>query len=178
MKRITTSMIVGAICFASLSPLFWGPVSHGNERDAILGLAPNLQAKESGGPPVSAQNKPSDQGHSKPCANTTLRDTHGYSFNGTVLAFGEIAATGTVSFDGAGNLSGTYAESVNGTIIQGQFVGSYTVNSDCTGSGGLMGPLPGSWSALVNFVIVNNGKETLLVGASPGTVVIGYTKRL
>ncbi len=46
MKRITTSMIVGAICFASLSPLFWGPVSHGNERDAILGLAPNLQAKE------------------------------------------------------------------------------------------------------------------------------------
>jgi len=177
MKR-TITLVVVLISFASILIHFLRPVSRSEGEIDSVALIPNLLAKASGGPPSGPQDDSVEHALSKPCTNQTLSDAHGFSFNGTVFAFGAIAATGKIVFDGSGNISGSYAESLNGRIIQGHFVGSYTVNSDCTGSGTVRGPFPGSWSALVNFVIVNNTKETLLVGASPGAVVTGFTKRL
>ena len=91
--------------------------------------------------------------------------------------FGPVAGQGTIVFTGAGNLSGSYNESVNGVLFQGQFTGSLSVNADCTGAGTLTG-LSGTWTVQLHVVIVDNGKEILLLETDPGRVVSGVAKRL
>ena len=92
---------------------------------------------------------------------------------------GLVAAVGKISFDGDGNVSGSYSESLGAVIIKGNFVGAYAVHSDCTVSATLMGAkAPSSWSAQADGVIVDDGRELFLVGTDSGTVVNGVLKKL
>jgi hypothetical protein len=70
--------------------------------------------------------------------NCSLKRAAGkWSFtdNGTVVGVGPRVAVGVLTLDSAGNVSnGVATSSLNGAIAQETFSGTYTVNSDCTGT--------------------------------------------
>ena len=60
----------------------------------------------------------------------------GFTDNGTVVGIGPRTAVGVFTLDGAGSLvDGVATSSLNGSIAQETFSGTYTVNTDCTGTG-------------------------------------------
>jgi hypothetical protein len=72
------------------------------------------------------------------CSSASIIGTFGYTHTGTRIDGGNPgprAEVGTFTADGHGNLTGSKTKSENGTITQGvTFTGTYSVNSDCTGS--------------------------------------------
>lgn len=55
--------------------------------------------------------------------------------NGTVVNVGPRTAVGVFTLDGKGNLlNGAAASSLNGNVASETFSGTYTVNSDCSGT--------------------------------------------
>jgi hypothetical protein len=76
------------------------------------------------------------------CSVSTLKGDYAVHGQGTVVAqlpnlppppfqFAEVAIA---TLDGAGNLSGKATLSLGGIAVQGTFSGTYSVNSDCTGT--------------------------------------------
>lgn len=116
------------------------------------------------------------RGRARPCSPRTMKGTHGYSYHGTVLGKA-ITATGPITFDGRGSLFATYDVNLGGTPFQGRFIGTYTVNDDCTGTVTLQLPLLGL-STNGSFVIVNEGQETFFTGTDDGIAITGVTKKL
>jgi len=58
-----------------------------------------------------------------------------FTDNGTVVGIGPRIATGVFTLDGAGNLrNGLATSSLNGSIADETFSGTYTVNPNCTGT--------------------------------------------
>jgi hypothetical protein len=85
-----------------------------------LGIAPTAQAADKG------------------CSNATLNGTFAYTNTGFVTAppalAGPFAGVGTQNFDGSGGTTATAWISQNGNIVPVTIKGTYTVNSDCTGT--------------------------------------------
>lgn len=114
------------------------------------------------------------------CDATILNAAYGYSFTGPIfdnagnLNFFSVA--GRFLPDGQGGLTGKDTFSFDGSILRGRtYTGTYTVNSDCTGSITLSDPINGTIDA--DFVIVNNGNELQLVAYDNGTNITGSAKR-
>jgi hypothetical protein len=126
------------------------------------------------------------------CTNASVAGTWG-----TILTGTQIPATGAVPFasvnrttyDFAGNFWGSQTRSSNGTVSRVTYVGTYTLNSDCTGkktvraydkSGNLLN------TAEEDFVLVRNAKElfeiftsvTLPNGTSVPVVISGHSIKL
>lgn len=110
----------------------------------------------------------------KGCSLETLEGRYGLTFSGfttrgtvpaPINAFIPVIGGGLVTFDGEGNLSASETVSLGGQIIPVNVPGTYTVNSDCTGT------LTTS-AAHLNLVIVRNGREILAVNADHGNVVL------
>jgi hypothetical protein len=79
--------------------------------------------------PPAAQAEGSSCSLSRAAANWTFTDS------GTVIGIGPRAALGKFTLDAAGSLSnGVATSSLNGVIAEETFYGTYTVNSDCTGT--------------------------------------------
>lgn len=74
------------------------------------------------------------------CSVATLQGTYGFFEQGTYVGkIGPfppgpfpVAIVGSVTYDGAGNLSGAYTGNFGGFIVSAPFTGTYTVNRDCT----------------------------------------------
>jgi hypothetical protein len=95
------------------------------------------------------------------CTVANLNGTYAFSFNG-------------FANDGAGNVSASYTDSTNGHISKGnQDVGTYTVNSDCTGSI-IDTTTGGRW----DVAILGNGVELYLIGTNKGITQTGLIKKL
>jgi hypothetical protein len=108
------------------------------------------------------------------CRAATLNGRYGLTFNGystngavpaPISAFIPVVGGGLVTFDGNGNLSASETVNLGGKILSVNLPGTYTVNSDCTGS--LM-----TANAHLNLVIVRNGREILAVNTDQGHVVV------
>jgi hypothetical protein len=116
----------------------------------VLVLAPNVRA-----------------GEDKRCTNATLEGPYGAISNGTVFGQGLTAQVGIWTFDGNGNaaLAGTNVSEDKG-VQHVTDTGTYTVNSDCTGSS-VIGV------RTFDFVIIDNGQEILQIAtlAQPRRVV-------
>jgi len=86
------------------------------------------------------------------------------------------AIVGQVKLDGKGNLSGIETVSVGGTISAVQFTGTYTENPDCLGTVQITSP---AFPAPANFnaVVVNSGKELLLIQTDNNTEVTGTAQQ-
>jgi hypothetical protein len=75
------------------------------------------------------------------CSLANLNGTYAVSRQGTLVTsilglpapapWGEVARA---DFNGAGTLSATVALNIGGAVINGNVTGTYTVNSDCTGT--------------------------------------------
>ena len=128
--------------------------------------------------PITAQeiSFAQEQGRTKTCSPRTMKGTHGYSYHGTVMGKA-ITATGPITFDGRGSLFATYNVNLGGIPFKGQFIGTYTVADDCTGTVTLQLPKLGI-STNGSFIIVNDGKETYFTGTDDGVAITGETKKL
>jgi hypothetical protein len=69
------------------------------------------------------------------CSLAGAAGNYGFTDMGTVVGIGPRTAIGVFTLDGAGYLqNGVATSSLNGSIAQETFSGTYTVNSDCTGT--------------------------------------------
>jgi len=74
---------------------------------------------------------------------------------------------GVATFDGAGDISAAYSGSLNGQVFTNQTTaGTYTVNSDCTGS--VSYTSGGAAGSTYNFVIADGGNEIFAVDTGTG----------
>jgi hypothetical protein len=66
--------------------------------------------------------------------NETLHGNYMTISSGTIVGVGPITAVAHTAYDGKGNLVNPITRSLNSVISTGTAIGTYTVNSDCTGS--------------------------------------------
>jgi len=88
----------------------------------LLGLAALVQA------PALLAN---DDG---PCSYRSVSGAFGYTVNGIRNGVGPVAGAGTVTFHQDGTVEGKQTVSFNGIIADETYSGTYTVQSDCSGS--------------------------------------------
>jgi hypothetical protein len=104
----------------------------------------------------------SNEGH---CSNRTLFGDYGYASEGVLLPAPGVSlqfrSVGMTHFDGKGNLTWVEHTVVNGTSLGAGWTaasGTYTVNSDCTGTAVVNtpnSPVPLNLA----FMVVREGKE-------------------
>lgn len=120
------------------------------------------------------------------CSPVTVKGTHVAFEQGQFVTavpglfpLGPFVNTAKVTFDGAGNLSGTYVAVIgDGTVRTGAVSGTYTVGSDCTYSDDFVVTIPG-----VSFLVPLHHKgfiasegilqEVHYVYVDPSGVVLG-----
>jgi len=73
------------------------------------------------------------------CSPSRVAGEWGYTYTGTIILpapTGPVpsAAVGRATFDAAGNVSTTQTSSTGGKVAENTVKGTYTVNSDCTGT--------------------------------------------
>jgi hypothetical protein len=116
----------------------------------------------------------------KGCSNASLQGTFAYTVTGSFVAapapLGPYAETGAQTFDGNGLTAASGMSSTNGNISPATSAGTYTVNSDCTGTFTLQ-IAPGI-AAHYFFVIANSGSEYHAVCLDPVAVISRIGVRL
>jgi hypothetical protein len=115
------------------------------------------------------------------CSAATLNGTYVLTFSGfftrgpvpaAINNFTPVAGGGLVTFDGNGNVSASETVSIGGLITPVNVPGTYTVNSDCTGT------FITTPNAHLNLVILRNGREIQAVNTVPGNVILdNFIKR-
>lgn len=103
------------------------------------------------------------------CSNATLRGTYSDSDTGTIIGAGPFAGVNLDTFDGKGNLAVSGMSSVNGSVSGVVASGTYTVNTDCTGTYTVSDAYGDTFDAF--FVIDQGGNELQIVITNPGTVI-------
>jgi hypothetical protein len=107
-----------------------------------------------------------------PLGNETLHGNYMTISTGTIVGVGPITAVGRTAYDGKGNLVNPYTVSVNGVISTGTGIGTYTVNSDCTGS------VVRTDGSHYSFVVTPDGSRIDSINIDPGRVFSGTAIRL
>ena len=108
-----------------------------------------------------------------PLGNATLHGSYTVFGTGTIVGVGPVTVVGVHTWDGQGNTVATYTASVNGTIFTDVTVtGTYTVNSDCTGSNAE------SDGSNYSLVASPDGHGTTWIRTDAGTVISGTETRL
>jgi hypothetical protein len=110
------------------------------------------------------------------CGLQTLKGTYAAMFNGVAFDVGPFASVGVVTFDGNGNVSATHRASFNGVPGVFTFAGTYEVEADCTGTMTTIHN-PGEFEGHFYFVILDKGKEVLLIQQDPGSIFTATFKR-
>jgi hypothetical protein len=118
-----------------------------------------------------------------PCSGSVLSgNSYGYSSHGLVAAgngngfprvggFVPFADAGQISFQADGSVSGVDNENLGGVVIPGQsVVGTYIVNSDCTGAATMtIAGVDNSW----HFVILQGADQVIFIATPSGIVWAG-----
>jgi hypothetical protein len=127
-----------------------------------LGLAPTAKADDKG------------------CSKLTLKGTFAHAGAGFITAppatAGPFAHVSAQTFDGDGGTTATGIVSVNGNIIPVTEKGTYTVNSDCTGTWTVQ-LSPVGITGHVFFVIYDTGNALQVIGTDANLVVTGVLQR-
>jgi len=109
------------------------------------------------------------------CGLAGKKQTFAFSLAGTDDKARPDAFVGQVILDGKGNLTGKMTVSIDGGIGPASLTGTYTENADCTGTMQITSSL-GSTSNL-NTVVVNMGKEILLIATDSGSIISGNAQQ-
>jgi hypothetical protein len=110
------------------------------------------------------------------CTTASFQGAFGYTFTG-LTGFNALpfASVGRLVADGQGNLAGAETDSSNGDIFKRTYSGTYTVNSDCTGSEVTLDNF--GKTVKCNFVIVAGGREIQAIETDNNTAVVGCLKQ-
>ena len=110
------------------------------------------------------------------CTDLGVKANYGFQDTGLVVGSGPIALTGRLTLDGNGGAKGSQSGTQAGAVVTNvPLSGSYSVNSDCTGSATLTPQ--GGVATNFNFVLVNGGKTVLAIDTDATTVITGTLKR-
>jgi hypothetical protein len=124
---------------------------------------------------------PTAKADNKGCSNATLRGSYAQTGSGVITAppdqAGPFANVGTLVFDGNGNLTGTLVVSSNGSSSPATETGTYTVNSDCTGTYTVQ-IAPFGITSQAFFAIDTNGDELEIIVTDAGSVITCVAKKL
>jgi hypothetical protein len=124
---------------------------------------------------------PAAKADDKGCSNTTLRGSYAQTGSGVITAppdqAGPFANVGTLIFDGKGGLTGTLVVSSNGSSSPATETGTYTVNSDCTGTYTVQ-IAPFGITSQAFFAIDTNGDELEIIVTDAGSVITCVAKKL
>jgi len=116
----------------------------------------------------------------KGCNTATLQGTFAYTITGSFVAapapLGPYAEVGAQTFDGSGGTVATGMSNTNGSVASATRTGTYTVNSDCTGTFSFQ-IAPGI-SSHYFFVIANDGSAYQAVCLDPVAVITRIGTRL
>jgi hypothetical protein len=117
----------------------------------------------------------------KGCSNSSLTGTFAYTVSGSFVAapapVGALyAETGSQTFDGVGGTTTAGMSNTNGSVMPTSSQGTYTVNSDCTGT--FILPIAPGIAAHYFFVIADSGAEYQAVCLDPVAVITRIGKRL
>ncbi len=119
-----------------------------------------------------------------PCSLATLNGTYGVWEQGTIAPAPPelpipIVMAALATYDGAGNLSGTFQASLGGLPVPGTFSGTYTVASDCTYTETFVADPPGGAPLHVSGVITGQGtfREIHYIYTDLGRVISGVAKK-
>lgn len=109
------------------------------------------------------------------CGLSGIRQQFAALLLGQIIGGSSIAYVAQITLDGNGNVSGSGTFDVGGTFRVTTITGTYTETSNCKGTIHLM---PTGSSALnFAFVVVNAGKELLLVETDSNASVAGNMQR-
>lgn len=117
------------------------------------------------------------------CTTAAIKGSFGFETSGVFLA--GAPATGAVAFigelnltlspTGEGLISGNVASSEGGTFSEETVTGSYRIGRDCTGTATIT---PNGLSEMhFTFVVVDHGKEMLVIQTDANTIVSGTLVR-
>ncbi len=133
--------------------------------------------------PAAAQDRDDHRDHlrgwERECSLRTLHGGYGIFVQGTLVAapYYPFVVSGLFTYDGEGNVSGTYNQSVGGGISAGTAEGTYQVNPDCTYSA----ELTLSNGSVVHRVGTITGEgmqqEIHIVYTDPTSVAFGTLKK-
>jgi len=105
------------------------------------------------------------------CGLGTSNRTFAVNLSGTVVGTGPIGYTGQLILSATGSVTGTMTLNVNGTVTNKVNVrGTYTEGSNCMGTAAITA---GTSKMNFDFVVVNSGKELLMLETDTNTVVSG-----
>ena len=115
----------------------------------------------------------------KGCNKASLQGTYAFKGTGSVIEPPAVFLLDVVfaqTFDGNGALTATGLQSHNGNILQVTQTGTYTVNSDCTGTyTAQLSPI--GITVHFFFVIADSGNELEVISTDAGTVLAGVARR-
>jgi hypothetical protein len=120
--------------------------------------------------------------HASVCNNWTIQGTYAFTLRGQIflpdgsaLLIDGIAKT---TFDGRGNLTQVDAVADNGNLAPGwrPGTGSYSVNSDCTGTQTIV--VPGLPDLHLQFIVSSAGNTIRQVVIDPGSAVTAEGERV
>ena len=126
------------------------------------------------GPHAVAQ---SEESRRDSCSNRTLRGSYAFAIDGTIIAGPNrllLRGLAMTEFDGRGNLTQVDFTTINGVPAGPSWrpaVGSYDVDSDCTGT---MQIIPGDGSPTLNLklVVADHGRtvHNIVIGNATGAI--------
>lgn len=118
-------------------------------------------------------------GASPTCTNASMTGGYGYAISGMLFqsggAFYTFADSGNLTADGNGTSTGSSTFSESGTVGSRTISGTYTVNSDCTGSATFTDNLGNTLH--ISLVVLGGGQEIDFIQIDVGTVVSGSAKQ-
>jgi hypothetical protein len=132
----------------------------------LLGQPGNAQSERLGDADSSSQPR---------CSNRTLRGSYAFNIDGTIVAGPNrllLRGLAMTEFDGAGNLSQVDFTTINGVPAGTDWrsgVGSYELNSDCTGTMEII-QSDGSPALRLRLVVADHGRTVynIVEGSSTG----------
>ena len=131
--------------------------------------------------PLFAQQAYSEQGSPTSCSNATLRGLYMYSNSGyesVSPSLVPLAVTGKNIFYGNGTFDSLATLSIGGTIVQDDAApGTYTVNSDCTGTA-TVHMTPPTPDVHLEWFVAPDGDVIFSTETDSGTVLTGTLQRV
>jgi hypothetical protein len=105
----------------------------------------------------------------------SLKGSYALFGQGTVTAYAPpllLAHAGVLTYDGGGNFVGKDTIALNGTTVDDEFKGTYTVSADCTVSSEIYSTQVGRVHEVARITGEGKSQEVHLIVTDPGFMIV------